>query len=59
MMPTFVFIDPFGFKIPFAHVAKVLQAQSCEVLSPTVCRRPNPEYAKASPASKSGHDDVN
>ncbi len=30
--PTFVFIDPFGFKIPFAHVAKVLRAQSCEVL---------------------------
>ena len=30
--PTFVFIDPFGFKIPFSYVAKVLQAQSCEVL---------------------------
>ncbi|MGH6770403.1 MAG: three-Cys-motif partner protein TcmP [Xanthobacteraceae bacterium] len=30
--PTFVFIDPFGFKIPFSHVAKVLRAQSCEVL---------------------------
>jgi len=30
--PTFVFIDPFGFKIPFSYVAKVLGAQSCEVL---------------------------
>jgi three-Cys-motif partner protein len=30
--PTFVFIDPFGFKIPFSYVRKVLQAQSCEVL---------------------------
>lgn len=30
--PTFVFIDPFGFKIPFSHVAKVMRAQSCEVL---------------------------
>lgn len=30
--PTFVFIDPFGFKIPFSYVAKVLQAQSCELL---------------------------
>jgi len=30
--PTFVFIDPFGFKIPFAYVAEVLRAQSCEVL---------------------------
>jgi three-Cys-motif partner protein len=30
--PTFVFIDPFGFKIPFSYVAKVLRAQSCEVL---------------------------
>src|SRR5581483_8200216 len=30
--PTFVFIDPFGFKIPFSYVAKVLQAASCEVL---------------------------
>ena len=30
--PTFVFIDPFGFKIPFSYVADVLRAQSCEVL---------------------------
>jgi three-Cys-motif partner protein len=30
--PTFVFIDPFGFKIPFTYVAEVLRAQSCEVL---------------------------
>jgi three-Cys-motif partner protein len=30
--PTFVFIDPFGFKIPFSYVADVLHAQSCEVL---------------------------
>jgi three-Cys-motif partner protein len=30
--PTFVFIDPFGFKIPFSYVANVLRAQSCEVL---------------------------
>jgi three-Cys-motif partner protein len=30
--PTFVFIDPFGFKIPFSHVAQVLRAPSCEVL---------------------------
>jgi three-Cys-motif partner protein len=30
--PTFVFIDPFGFKIPFSYVAEVLRAQSCEVL---------------------------
>ncbi|MFZ2030350.1 MAG: three-Cys-motif partner protein TcmP [Vitreimonas sp.] len=30
--PTFVFIDPFGFKIPFRYVREVLQAQSCEVL---------------------------
>ena len=30
--PTFVFIDPFGFKIPFSYVAQVLRAQSCEVL---------------------------
>jgi len=30
--PTFVFIDPFGFKIPFSYVAKILAAQSCEVL---------------------------
>jgi len=30
--PTFVFIDPFGFKIPFRHVAEVLRAPSCEVL---------------------------
>jgi three-Cys-motif partner protein len=30
--PTFVFIDPFGFKIPFSYVAKVLRAQSCEIL---------------------------
>jgi hypothetical protein len=27
-----VFIDPFGFKIPFSYVTKVLRAQSCEVL---------------------------
>ena len=26
------FIDPFGFKIPFSYVTKVLRAQSCEVL---------------------------
>jgi three-Cys-motif partner protein len=30
--PTFVFIDPFGFKIPFSYVRKVLQTPSCEVL---------------------------
>jgi len=30
--PTFVFIDPFGFKIPFSQVATVLRAPSCEVL---------------------------
>jgi three-Cys-motif partner protein len=30
--PTFVFIDPFGFKIPLSYVAQVLRAQSCEVL---------------------------
>ncbi|MEH2611326.1 three-Cys-motif partner protein TcmP [Bradyrhizobium sp. AZCC 1693] len=30
--PTFVFIDPFGFKIPFSNVVKVLSAPSCEVL---------------------------
>lgn len=30
--PTFVFIDPFGFKIPFSYVEKVLRAQNCEVL---------------------------
>jgi three-Cys-motif partner protein len=30
--PTFVFIDPFGFKIPFSYVAEVLRAPSCEVL---------------------------
>lgn len=30
--PTFVFIDPFGFKIPFAYVAKVMRSQNCEVL---------------------------
>ncbi len=30
--PTFVFIDPFGFKIPFSYVTTVLRAQSCEVL---------------------------
>jgi three-Cys-motif partner protein len=30
--PTFVFIDPFGFKIPFSYVAEILHAQSCEVL---------------------------
>lgn len=30
--PTFVFIDPFGFKIPFSHVAAVLREPSCEVL---------------------------
>jgi three-Cys-motif partner protein len=30
--PTFVFIDPFGFKISFSYVAEVLRAQSCEVL---------------------------
>ena len=30
--PTFVFIDPFGFKIPFAYVTRVLNTQSCEVL---------------------------
>ena len=30
--PTFVFIDPFGFKIPFSYVTKVLNTQSCEVL---------------------------
>jgi three-Cys-motif partner protein len=29
--PTFVFIDPFGYKIPFSYVAEVLRAQSCEV----------------------------
>jgi three-Cys-motif partner protein len=30
--PTFVFVDPFGFKIPFSYVAKIMRAQSCEVL---------------------------
>jgi three-Cys-motif partner protein len=30
--PTFVFIDPFGFKIPLSFVARVLNAASCEVL---------------------------
>jgi three-Cys-motif partner protein len=30
--PTFLFIDPFGFKIPFSYVVKVLRAPSCEVL---------------------------
>ncbi len=30
--PTFVFIDPFGFKIPFSYVAEILHAPSCEVL---------------------------
>lgn len=30
--PTFVFIDPFGFKIPFSYVAEVLRASNCEVL---------------------------
>jgi len=30
--PTFVFIDPFGFKIPFSYVAEVLRSSSCEVL---------------------------
>jgi three-Cys-motif partner protein len=30
--PTFVFIDPFGFKIPFSYVAEVLRSQNCEVL---------------------------
>lgn len=30
--PSFVFIDPFGFKIPLTHVAKVLSEPSCEVL---------------------------
>lgn len=30
--PTFVFIDPFGFKIPFSYVADILRAPSCEVL---------------------------
>lgn len=30
--PTFVFIDPFGFKIPFSYVKEVLRAPSCEVL---------------------------
>ena len=30
--PTFVFIDPFGYKIPFQYVAEVLRAPSCEVL---------------------------
>lgn len=30
--PTFVFIDPFGFKIPFSYVEEVLRASSCEVL---------------------------
>ncbi len=30
--PTFVFIDPFGFKIPFSYVSEVLSAPSCEVL---------------------------
>ena len=30
--PTFVFIDPFGYKIPYSYVAKILKAQSCEVL---------------------------
>lgn len=30
--PTFVFIDPFGFKIPLDYVARVLRQKSCEVL---------------------------
>ena len=30
--PTFVFIDPFGFKISFSYVADVLRAPNCEVL---------------------------
>jgi len=30
--PTFVFIDPFGFKIPFSYVAEIVQTQGCEVL---------------------------
>ena len=30
--PTFVFIDPFGYKIPYSYVAQILKAQSCEVL---------------------------
>lgn len=30
--PTFVFIDPFGFKIPFSYVTQVLREPSCEVL---------------------------
>jgi len=30
--PSFVFIDPFGFKIPFSYAAKILGAPSCEVL---------------------------
>ena len=30
--PTFVFIDPFGFKTPFAYIAEILRGQSCEVL---------------------------
>lgn len=30
--PSFVFIDPFGFKIPFRNVAAVLRERSCEVL---------------------------
>jgi three-Cys-motif partner protein len=30
--PTFVFIDPFGYKIPYEYVAQILKAQSCEVL---------------------------
>lgn len=30
--PTFVFIDPFGFRLPFSYVAEVLKAPSCEVL---------------------------
>jgi len=30
--PTFVFIDPFGFKTPFSYVVSILQSPSCEVL---------------------------
>jgi three-Cys-motif partner protein len=30
--PTFVFIDPFGFKIPFSYVTEVLRASNCEVM---------------------------
>jgi three-Cys-motif partner protein len=39
--PTFVFIDPFGFKIPFSYVAKVLGAPSCEVKSTVSFRKAN------------------